>query len=90
MARHLAIALEFARRFFRWWAAELAFLVPSLLRKRLGADDVLAVALGPGHAILSHEVAGKVCVLGEIPAEATKAASAKVLKLLGRVSGLRE
>jgi general secretion pathway protein L len=90
MARHLAIALESARVFFRWWAAELAFLVPSLLRKRLGADDVLAVALAGDRAVLSHEVAGKACVLGEIPAEATKAASAGILKLLGRVSGLRE
>jgi len=90
MARHLAIALESARAFFRWWAAELAFLVPKLLRKRLRADDVLAVALEGGQATLSHEVAGKACELGQIPAEATKAASAKVLKLLGRVPGLRE
>ncbi len=90
MARHLAIALESARAFFRWWAAELAFLVPQLLRKRLRADDVLAVAFEGAQATLSHEVAGKSCVLGEIPAEATKAASAKILKLLGRVPGLRE
>jgi general secretion pathway protein L len=90
MAQRLAIALEFARRFFRWWAGELAFLVPAALRKRLRADDVLAVALGADQAVLSHEVGGLARVLGEIPAEATKAASAKVLKLLGRVSGLRE
>ncbi len=90
MAQHFAIALEFARRFFRWWLGELAFLVPALLRKRLGANDVLAVALEPGQAILSHELAGKACMLGGIPAEATKAASAGILKLLGRVSGLRE
>jgi general secretion pathway protein L len=90
MAQRLAIALASARRFFRWWAAELAFLVPPLLRRRLGADDVLAVALEAGQATLSHEVAGKACVLGQIPAEATQAASAKVLKLLGRVPGLRQ
>lgn len=90
MAQRFAIALEFARRFFRWWAAELAFLVPPLLRKRLGADDVLAVALEAGQAILSHEVAGKACVLGQAPAEATQAAGAKVQQLLGRVPGLRQ
>lgn len=90
MAQRLAIALAFARRFFRWWLAELAFLVPPLLRRRLGADDVLVVALDAGQAILSHETAGKACVLGDVPAEATPAASAQVQKLLDRVPGLRQ
>jgi len=90
MAQHLAIALESARRFFRWWAAELAFLVPALLRKRLGADDVLAVAIDAGQATLSHEIAGKACVLGQLAAEATPEASARVHQLLGRVPGLRQ
>jgi general secretion pathway protein L len=90
MAQRLAIALEFAHRFFRWWLAELAFLVPPLLRKRLGADDVLVAALAADQAILSHESGGKACVLGHVPAEATPAASAKVQKLLGRIPGLRQ
>jgi general secretion pathway protein L len=90
MAQRLSIALEFAHRFFRWWAAELAFLVPPLLRRRFAGDDVLAVALAAGQATLAHEDGGKTRVLGEVPADATPAASARVQKLLDRVPGLRQ
>lgn len=90
MAQRLAIALEFARRFFRWWIGELSFLVPPQLRKRLGTGDVLTVALANDGATLSHEIAGKTCELGQLPAMATPEAGAQLHKLLDRIPGLRQ
>lgn len=89
MASRLAIALDLARRFLGWWFAELAFLVPPLLRKRLAGGDGVALTLAADQATLTHEAGGKARVLGEFRT-AAPGAGAQLHALLGRVPGLRQ
>jgi len=67
MSNWLATTLEFARRFLRWWIAELAFLVPPALRQRLAVKDMLIVAVDGDRVAVSHQIAGKTRDLGELP-----------------------
>lgn len=90
MAQHLVIALDLARRFLRWWLAELAFLVPPMLRKRFAGGDVVALTLGIEQATLTHEIGGKARLLGHIPADRAPGTAARIQKLLESVPNLRQ
>ncbi len=76
MTNQLSLGLELGRRFLRWWTAELAACVPSLIRNRLSAADTLVLTLGADRATLSHETAGKSRELGELSPTAGDGAAA--------------
>lgn len=64
MSNHLATAIDLARRFLRWWIAELGACLPVLLRKRLRSSDRLVLAIQSDDAVLFHDAAGTQRELG--------------------------
>jgi len=87
MSKPLAIALEFARNFLGWWIAELAFLVPPMLRQRLAVKDTLVVTLDGERASVAHEIAGRSRALGEL---ASAAGVSELPRILGADRALQQ
>lgn len=90
MAQRLAIALDFARLFVRWWLVELSFLVPPRLRKRLPGGDMLVLAFGADETTLSHEIGGKARHLGPVVTDPAAGGFRQIAGLLDLVPGLHQ